>query len=336
MSILTGQSNINMYTGTNLRNYSFFVGGTNTKHQVLHEFTPLKTGYARLFVLRLPEFLWHLFPRRSKNFRHILEYCTVGVDGIADLQLETEQVGGGYANRQMDVGTRTTDETNEITIKLYEFSGSPVREYLDLWMTGIADPQTGLAHYHGALQIAGKGLKNDENNSINTNIKYNQANHTMEMLYVNTDPTGLEDYVQNAALITNMMPKTSKRSHFNYESGQHEVVQLDVPFTAVKYESTQINELAKAFIKKYRILRNYLNFQSGYTLENGGDTIMFPGSATNTTNTGQVGAFQDVVLADVERYNNEGGTTTGRSDVRVAGATESDPSSHIPGQPVFG
>jgi hypothetical protein len=87
----------------------------------------------------------------------------------------------------------------------------------------------------------------------------------MEAIYVQTDPTGRTDGIEYACMLANMMPKSVKKDHFNYEAGQHSIVQTDVPFTAVKYESPQINSIAKALIAKYSILRNYLSFNSGYT-----------------------------------------------------------------------
>ena len=58
-----------------------------------------------------------------------------------------------------------------------------------------------------------------------------------------------------------MFPKQSPHDHFNYEPGSHDLVDFSIDFTAMKYMSSQINELGKAAIKKYQILKNYLNFQ---------------------------------------------------------------------------
>ena len=41
------------------------------------------------------------------------------------------------------------DETNEITVKILEFAGSPMREYIEMWLTGVSDPNSGFTHYHG-------------------------------------------------------------------------------------------------------------------------------------------------------------------------------------------
>lgn len=260
--IQTLQSNIRQYT-QDMTRYSLFMGGLNVKSAALEQYSPLKTGYARIFMVKMPPFMENIVPRKTKNFRHLLEYGFVGVDGIQNTTLEFEQVTGGYAGRQFDVATVAKDETTEVTVKLYEFQGSPVREYTDLWLTGISDPQTGMGHYHGALEDA------------SANLTYSQVNHTAEAIYVQTDPTGRSNGVEFACLLSNMMPKTVKKDHFNYEAGQHSLVQTDVQFTCVKYESPQINLIAKALIDKYAVLRDYLEFNSGYSLN---DVVNMPAS----------------------------------------------------------
>lgn len=233
----------------NMTKYSLFIGGLNAKHDALKQYSPLTTGYTRLFMTKMPRFMELMYPNKTRQFRHLIEYGYVSVDGIQNTNLDFAQITGGYAGLSMDVATTAKDETNEITVKVYEFSGSPVREYLDLWITGIADHKTGLAHYHGALDHG---------------IRFAQHNHTGEMFIVNTDATGRHDGVEYVAFLANMMPKTVKKDHFNYQSGTHEIVEIDVVFTCVKYESSDINDIGRALIGKYNVLRDYLDFKSGY------------------------------------------------------------------------
>ena len=253
MAETTLQTNIKQ-PSDKITQYSLFLGGLNTKAGVIEQYSPLRTGYARIFFVKMPVFMNKIFPNKTKNFKHMLEYGFVGIDGIQNTTLEFEQVTGGYNARSFDVPSTARDETTEVTIRLYEFTGSPVREYTEMWISGISDPVTGIGHYHGAIGQDG--------------IVYNQANHVAEAIYVQTDPTGREDGIEYACLLTNMIPKNVKKDHFNYESGQHPVVQVDVPFTCVKYESPQINTIAKQLITKYKILRNFLDFNSGYTIDN--------------------------------------------------------------------
>ena len=247
----TLQSNIKVYD-KDMTRYSLFLGGLNVKSSAIEQYDPLVTGFGRIFFVKMPRFMAKIMPNQTKNFKHLLEYGNVSIDGIQNTTLDFEQMGGGFAGRQFEVATIAKDDTTNITLKVYEFSGSPVREYTDMWITGISDPYTGLGHYHGAIDEA---------------MEYAAVNHTAEAIYVHTGPTGDANHIEYACLLTNMIPKTVKKDHFNYESGQHQIVQTDIEFTCVKYESPQINTIAKALMQKYQILRDYLDFQSGYTTD---------------------------------------------------------------------
>ena len=143
-TVNTLQSNIKKYNSDFITNYSLFLGGLNATQKSLEMYDPLKTGYARIFFIKMPVFMEKIMPSETKRFRHLLEYGFTSIQGLGDTELNMEQITGGYAGRSMDVGTVSQDSTNEITLNLYEFAGSPVREYLDMWITGISDPYTGL------------------------------------------------------------------------------------------------------------------------------------------------------------------------------------------------
>lgn len=247
----TLQTNIKTYD-KDMTRYSLFLGGLNVKSSALEQYDPLVTGFGRIFFLKMPRFMAKIMPQQTKNFKHLLEYGNVSIDGIQNTTLEFEQMGGGFAGRTFEVATVAKDDTTNITIKVYELSGSPVREYTDMWITGISDPHTGFGRYHGAIDSA---------------MEYAAVNHTAEAIFVHTGPTGDSDHIEYSCLLTNMIPKVVKKDHFNYESGQRQIVQVDIEFSVTKYESPQVNEVAKALMAKYQILRDYLDFQSGYTTD---------------------------------------------------------------------
>ena len=253
--ILTTQSNLKEYNNASVMNYSLFMGGINTTFQSLAQYDILRGGYARIFFLKMPVFMERIMPTKTKWMRHMLQYGFTKVDGIENLSLDTDPVTGGYAGNSFEVAVQAKDGTNSITIGLYEFAGSPVREYMDMWLTGISDPETGIATYHGAMDI-------------DPTIKYSAANHVAEAIYCVTDNTGRSDAIEYACLMTNMMPKTVKKDHFEYTSGDHPVVQIDQEFTCKKFESPQINTIAKALVSKYDFMKDYLGFQSEYTTAN--------------------------------------------------------------------
>lgn len=233
-----------------ITNYALFLGGLNVTRNALQQYDPLKTGFGRIFMIRQPLFIEELaknstdLQNKMSMFKHILEYANTGVEGGNDIQVQTSQMQGGYTNRAMDIPTIATDDTNELTIKTYEFSGSPVREFVQFWINGVADLQSGFSHYYGAP------------------VPVSQANHTAEFIYVVTDQSGKK--VEFAALYANCFPKSVQLSQFNYDAGTHDLVQMNVTFTATRYMSPQINEQAVKLINKYNVLVDSLYFNSGY------------------------------------------------------------------------
>lgn len=255
------QDNIKSYNSNFIKNYSLFLGGINATKSALEQYDPLKTGYNRIFFVTMPTFMETMFPKKTERMRHLLEYGFTSINGLGNVSLENETITGGYAGRSMDVPTVSKDDTQSITIGLYEFAGSPVREYMDLWISGIGDPYTGLGHYHGALDPE---AKNEEGSTIKALSTYSQQYHIAEAIYVATDPTGRAEGIEYACLLSNMFPKQVKKDQFNYESGRHEIVTMDVEFSATKYESPQINQVAKALMTRYQTMKNYLDFKSEY------------------------------------------------------------------------
>lgn len=255
-NIRTNQTNIKSYEKDN-RQFPLFLGGMNTTGKGLDAYDPLKNGYNRIFFTKMPLFMEKILEEKTKKMRHFLEYGFASIGGLGNLTMDFDQITGGYAGRQFDVATIAKDETTEITMKLYEYAGSPIREYIETWITGISDPLTGHAHYHGAMDAS----------IVNPPVPLSQANHTAEAFYVGTDPTGKSNGIEYACLLTNMMPKGVSYDHFNFESGTHNVTQLDLSFTCVKYQSPQINTIAKALLDKYQLLRDSLDFNSNYTLD---------------------------------------------------------------------
>lgn len=250
--VATLQDNIRK-CNTEITNCAYWLGGTNTKNDALAQYDLLRTGYGRIFLLKMPAFVEFLLPDETRKFKHMLEFGNVGISGIQGYTADFQSITAGYVGNQVEIPVNVKDDTTSVTIKVYETQGSLIRTYIDFWLTGTVDPYTGLSHYHGARDV--------EANS--SSYVLSQANHTMEALYVATDPTGEEpEYV---CLLTNMFPRSSDHSHFEYEPGSHDLVQLSLEFTTTKYMSAQINYIGVVALKKFAILKNYLNMYSGYS-----------------------------------------------------------------------
>ena len=241
--ISTIQSGIKHHTNDDLTKYALFMGGLNVTHDVLVNYDPLKTGYGRLFMIRKPVFLDNTIPSKLKKFKHILEYGNTAISGINDVTVNFNQLTGGYTGKSFEIPSYATDDTNAFTVQCYEFSGSPIREVIHTWINGTTDLLTGLAHYNG------------------DSIAKLQSNQTAEFIYVATDNTG--EQVEYACLFANCFPKNIKNDHWNYQSGEHNLAEYAIEFTCTKYESIQINKVAKSLLNRYKLLSNSLNFYSG-------------------------------------------------------------------------
>lgn len=274
MSVLTSQTNAKEHDKKEMLNYGFFLGGVNATNQALQQYDPFKTGFGRLFMIRKPAFIEDLgvsdtaLKDKLNKFKHILEYANTAVSGIGDVSVDFASMAGGYSGRSLELPTGAKDSTDTFTVSTFEFSGSPVREMLHLWINSVLDLQSGLSHYAGS------------------ELEVSQANHTAEFIYVVTDQSGKK--IEYACHFANCFPRGLKNDHFNYTSGQHDIVEYAVDFSCTKYESPQINRVAKVLLEKYGILMNSLNFHCGFTYDeaNGLNKITYSG---NTMVNGESG-----------------------------------------------
>ena len=215
----TIQTGIKYHTNDSINDYALFMGGTNVTNEVLANYDPLKTGYGRLFMVRKPLFLDRTIPTKLAKFKHILEYGNTAVQGINDVTVNFNQITGGYVGKSFEIPSFATDDTNQFSVNVYEFSGSPVREVIHSWINGTTDLMSGLATYNGE-----------------STLSKIQANQTAEFIYVSTDNTGEE--VEYACMFANCFPKGINNDPFNYTSGEHNLVETNIEFTCTKYEST--------------------------------------------------------------------------------------------------
>jgi len=240
--------------------YAYWISGPNAKRNALAQYDLQRTGYGRLFITQMPAFVQTLLPDETKMFKHMLEFGNVGIDGIQGFSVETTQATGGYAGASIEMPTGTKDDTTSITVKVYETIESMVRSYVDFWITGTFDPYTGLNHYHGAREVSIVG------EATAKSMYFSQVNHTMEAFYIATDPTG--EVPIYSCLLTNMFPKQSDHSHFNFDPGSHELVQVSIEFTVNKYMGSDINYLGKVILDNFKILKNFMLTYSGYSKQN--------------------------------------------------------------------
>lgn len=253
---ITIQTGAHQFAGEDIMKYSLMMGGLNVTHDVLKQYDPLVGGYHRLFMTRKPMAVNMYFAQDTKfnkfdAFKHILEYGNLGVNGFGSIDMDFSPITGGYAGRSFEVPTTLKDNMSSFTVKLFEFSGSPIFEIVDTWLNMVSDKQSGFAHY-GGLIAAGQ-------------CEYSQANHTAEFVYVITDRTGMK--VEHAVEFCNCMPKSIPGSQWDSSAGEHNITEMDLEFTCTRYEGSDIHDKAKILLKNHQIMVNSLEFYSGIKID---------------------------------------------------------------------
>lgn len=228
-------------------NFSYFLGGIDVTDQNLDQFTPYIQGVSRIFMHKLPPFMVAFDSSMSNRFKTFIEAGYTRIDGIGDISVDFTDFEGGFAGQKFSNVSLARDDTDTITISCYELTGSPLREYIDTWITGVRDIRSGIAHYHGVMNP--------------TTMPYSEKNHTAEFVYVTMDPTGQD--IEYSALFAHCFPTKVPKSHLNYEKGNRDNVLLDMEFRTTKYESPAINDVGKWYLNASQVEYNYLNFKPG-------------------------------------------------------------------------
>ena len=251
---VTIQSNIKSNTKS-FDKFGYFLGGIDVTHQNLDQFTPYIRGVSRVFLHKPPAFMLERYPDMTRRFKTYLETGYTSLDRIGDISVDFTDFEGGFAGQRYSTVMLARDDTENVTIQVYELSGSPVREYLDTWVTGTRDPRSGIAHYHGV--IADKGAE-----------YYSEKNHTAEMFYVNLDPTAIN--IEYCCMFAHMFPTRVPKAHLNYEKGNRDNALLDLEFRTTKYESPAINNIGAWYIANSNVNYNYLDFDPNVTVQGKG------------------------------------------------------------------
>lgn len=236
------------YTTDNL-----FAGVWRLKQDNLNRFDPFIQGYASIIWTKLPLFFTYANDDTTigAQFKALTEKNFKSFSGLSDLTLDAETMSHGFAGNELPVATNLKKENTSFTLKHYELAGSPIREMYQYWITGIRDPETGLATYHGALK--------------NGKCVYSMKNHTAELLYVVTDPSfaiGGNTGIEAAAYYTNCFPTKIPMDHLNYSSGDHGITEIDIEFRGNFHMSKAVNELAVKAMQAYTIQKTYGDYNS--------------------------------------------------------------------------
>ena len=233
---------------------SIFMGLQRLDQNNLDKIDPFITGFAFFVWTKGPYFIeaeiW-------KNFKFLTERNFKSFDGIEDMSLNTDNMQAGFAGNELPIPTNLTRGNTAFTLTHYELAGSPIREGYQYWITGIRDPETGLAHYQGVI--------NKETGAGGERMIYSLRNHSAEAIYIVTDPSGASVYegqgcypgaIEFAAYFTNVVPTKVPMGHLNYSSGDQGMQEISAEFVGTFHQSKAVNELAVKILDNYIITQH--------------------------------------------------------------------------------
>lgn len=234
---------------------NFFNGGLELTNKQLQNFDPLVTGYAFIYWVSVPKWLDGGGTAASgnavgngvsdgagggnagfSNFKDLTQRNFKSLQGISDIEIDTQAYQYGFANNEYNVAAGITKANTEITLKHQEFSGSPIKNAYQAWASGIRDPETGIATYPAMY-----------------GLEYKASNHTGELLYIVTRPDGNTvnyNNIEFAAYFTNVFPTRIPLAHFNYDQGDKSVVEIEIPLKCNMHISAKVDAYAQTVLKK--------------------------------------------------------------------------------------
>lgn len=219
-----------IYAEGNSAQTNFWTGDTNTNMQY---FDPLLVGHAFIVWTRFPVWVEQEYP----NIKALTQKNFAGFDGLADIELQTAAATEGFSPNEYHVAQNMGAKPSAFNLKHMEYSGSPIKNAYQHWVSGIRDPRTGIATYPKQY-----------------GMDYRAKNHTAELMYIVTRPDA-NNYVEKnviefACYFTAVMPKKIALSHFNYTKATSNVpIEIDMPFSGVFHISKNVDVAAAALLQ---------------------------------------------------------------------------------------
>ena len=230
MALLPGSSIRGYDSDLASRQSNFYNGALNMKNLEYHD--PYVSGWAMFFWTKLPRWMVDTFPGfaafTQKNFKSF--------QGLSDMELQTIAVTYGFNGNEYNVASGFSKQNTDFTIKHQEYSGQPVSRMYNFWVSGIRDPNTGVALYPELF-----------------NIEYSAANHTGELLYVVTRPdiTNCENHrvIEFAAYYTNVLPTKMPLGHYNFDLNSHDQAEPEQAFKGTVNIGPRVDNYAAEVLK---------------------------------------------------------------------------------------
>ena len=209
-------------------NGSWFTGHVNTQNL---DFDPLVTGYAFIYWTKLPFWVEQNYP----NFKEMSTKNFKSFEGLSDIELQTGQYAHSFNGNNYEYATTITKGNTDFTLRHQEYSGSPIKNMYQFWISGIRDPETDIAVYPRAF-----------------GCEYGAKNHTGELMYIMTRPdvnnTG-KNIIEFSAFYTAVFPTKIPISHLGFTLATHDSPEIDINFKGDMHIGPEVDEYAAEIIR---------------------------------------------------------------------------------------
>ena len=184
-------------------------------NDALNLYTPFIPNHGLFVVTRMPQIMLDNYNRLTTVCQRLLMGFVKSVDGFSNMTMESDNVQIGTEGNALRVDIRTTGISEDYTITLgTDFTGLPLTKFSRLWLFAVSNPYKGNRAY-------------DKNA---TNLRWSQANHTMEAMIIIPNPS--YNKVEDVAVLHNIMFNEAKFETLNFSTGEEGVAEWSMPIKA--------------------------------------------------------------------------------------------------------
>lgn len=205
--------------------------GTGIRLAKLDGATPMVFNPAIAVVLSVPT-MWDPWPKLQENLKALMETHAKSITGIDfSYSLETADTPVGHDGQQLSVPTRTTRSQVSPSVTFTEYAGMPIYNLFLTWIKDIQHPDT------NASALPTKITSNGDVPG------WYMSSYSMSMLFIQPDPTGLPDRIQDAFIVANMFPKDIGEIGIQRSLGTTEMKERSISFTGIVQHNENTREL---------------------------------------------------------------------------------------------
>ena len=187
---------------------------------------PFRMGRFILKIMKFPPF----FPSIACEMaRWLFEDNARAVDGVPQNSISTISIEIGATQRSIDFPGMYKENGKDLTIRTPEWKGRPLGKFIEWWIGGLSDRETGIGHLWGR------------------DMNYIKSNYGMSFLYIILGPTARAEDIEFSCMWHDCFPINEVASYMssNTLGDVGSVGDQDVQFSGVYQTGLEIDLLAQ-------------------------------------------------------------------------------------------